>query len=340
MEQTAKEKFEDRYIAIRPVYIKTQRNFGDRGYRACLDELKAASEDLEQLFNEAYGSLEEYAQECFIPVNKLASEWGLPGREPIEPEWHRKHKQTFYEVIRSIKQDASESASVVSEKTRYVSIRKRHDPHNIQPADRNAAVSILTKAFQTTTPGVNYDFTGRVTDIQYDTVSIGGHGTGRYAHYMKVEAVNAQGEKIAYVVNRDDLEYRSLDNSPQKAKSLAVGDLVAVNLDAKASLELHNDIHSMRGLPCAQSLYVVVPAAFYDAEKGRMVVKGRVEEIGKKVLRHDWSERDITIIDDQGNRGTFILPGNADFDAPNVMEGQQVFGVVRDIRLQVLRPLG
>jgi len=178
-------------------------------------------------------------------------------------------------------------------------------------------------------------------NIDYGQVSIGGQGTGRYAHFIKIHAIDTDGNHKKFVLSKDDLEHRSLDQSPQKVKKLEIGDMISVDLRASKNDDMYHYIPEMKGLPKVQSLFLVTPAALFNAEKkGDVVINGHVEEYGKIVLHGDWPTRQVTLSDGSGNKGTFTMPGNADYDHPTAKVGDRVLGISnKGGRLSVLMPL-
>jgi hypothetical protein len=296
---------------------------------------------LEQLFYDAYPSLEAYQEELYRPVIELAEEWGVEPRKAMTIEAHQSVSHSTFDLINGIRQTAIEALQLDRERTRDISLKKRHKPSDIQSVHPATARSLMIDQFHAQTPDGNYGAPIKITHVDYDQVSIGGHGTGRYAKFIKVVGVNAEGYSNSFVLSRDDLEHRSLDKSPQSVKQLEVGDMIAVTLQGASRDDFHQYIPEMRGLPKVQSLFLVTPAAFFEAsKKDNVVIEGHVEEYGKVVLCGDWPTRQVTIKDTFGKKGTFTLPGNADFDRPVAKEGDRVVGVAnRDGRLSVLRPL-
>ena len=336
-DQSSKEKFEEQLKSMRLLQIKVRRNPIDN---ASWKKLREDDAVLQQLFDDVYPSLEAYMEECFKPVNELASEWGLAERKPFETDFYKKFGHSFFDTVNSIRSHASDNMQTVQGQTRDISIKTKHDPRNIQPIDAGSVQSMLQRKFHEQTPDGNYDFTGKITDIGHGRVHIGGFGTGNVARFMKVTAVDVNGKSKNFVLQADDLEHCGLDKSPQRIKKIEVGDMISVDLRNAADYDMHNHLSDMRGLQKVQSLFLVAPAAFFNtSEKDTMVIDGRVEEYGKVVLHGDWPTREVTLSDAAGNKGTFTMPGNADFDRPTAKEGDRVVGVAsRSGRLSVLRP--
>lgn len=337
-EQTPKEKFEEQLQAMCMLQNKVRRNPIDN---ASWKELHEGEAVLEQLYYEAYSSLEVYQEELHKPVIEVAQEWGIEPRKAMDIETHKRLSNSFFDLVNGIRQTAIEDLQLQRERTRDISLKKRYAPSNVQPIHAATAQSAMKDQFHAQTPDGKFDSPLRIKHLDYGNVSIGGFGTGRYAHFIKVSGIDTEGRQTSFVLSKDDLEHRSLDQSPQNVKKLEVGDMIAVSTRPPSRDDYHQHIPEMKGLHKVQSLFLVTPAAFFDATtNGDTVIDGVVEEYGKIVLHGDWPTRQVTISDASGNKGTFILPGNADYDRPTAKEGERIVGAAsRDGRLSAFRPL-